>query len=458
MGGRLGRRISADDTTVAASLPSTPFSAAQVVQAGTGVENVWTYGADGTGGADSTVAIQAALTHAGTFVNPNTYYAAQGKGGTIVFVPAGNYTLSATLTVPTGVSLIGAGKTSTIFTSSVNGPVIRNDLGAFYNSFGMQLADFGIYGDRTKASQIGIDLLRPLNCTLSNLYIQACGAQGVRVRQGISNTFRQVDVVYCVGHGFDLEGGGTSWADATPNTLPSNNNTLDTCHAAYNDGAGLYMGAYVNGSLIHGGAYECNYDASGDNIGYNIEIRTTNSFLANTLSNVWVEGPVQAHVYQNTANTAIHNKIMGLNHFGNGVAGNVDRAIINASGTLIVDHPFGHGGTYKTIAASISPFRVVMPDGVIKLSFPQGSTIVDGTWIEDETGSNVIPWYNANVVDFPGALEPAATFPMVTTITLPVAGTIMDGTVLIEDGGAGDRNLIVYAGGQRFRIDGGANV
>jgi hypothetical protein len=27
---------------------------------------------------------------------------------------------------------------------------------------------------------------------------------------------------------------------------------------------------------------------------------------------------------------------------------------------------------------------------------------------------------------------------------------------VIEDAGAGDRNLIVYAGGQRFRIDGGA--
>jgi hypothetical protein len=32
----------------------------------------------------------------------------------------------------------------------------------------------------------------------------------------------------------------------------------------------------------------------------------------------------------------------------------------------------------------------------------------------------------------------------------------MDGSVLIEDNGAGDRNLIIYAGGQRFRIDGGA--
>ena len=47
---------------------------------------------------------------------------------------------------------------------------------------------------------------------------------------------------------------------------------------------------------------------------------------------------------------------------------------------------------------------------------------------------------------------------VVLTASLPAAADAMDGTILIEDGGAGDRNLIIYAGGQRFRIDGGANV
>ena len=48
--------------------------------------------------------------------------------------------------------------------------------------------------------------------------------------------------------------------------------------------------------------------------------------------------------------------------------------------------------------------------------------------------------------------------PVIATADLPAAAASMNGTVLIEDAGAGDRNLIVYAGGQRFRIDGGANV
>lgn len=45
---------------------------------------------------------------------------------------------------------------------------------------------------------------------------------------------------------------------------------------------------------------------------------------------------------------------------------------------------------------------------------------------------------------------------VVATGSLPAAASAMDGTILIENAGAGDRNVILYAGGQRFRIDGGA--
>ena len=47
---------------------------------------------------------------------------------------------------------------------------------------------------------------------------------------------------------------------------------------------------------------------------------------------------------------------------------------------------------------------------------------------------------------------------VVATASLPAASAAMDGTTLIEDAGAGNRNLIVYAGGERFRIDGGAAI
>ena len=44
---------------------------------------------------------------------------------------------------------------------------------------------------------------------------------------------------------------------------------------------------------------------------------------------------------------------------------------------------------------------------------------------------------------------------VIATASLPAADASMNGALIIEDAGAGDRNLIIYAGGQRFRIDGG---
>lgn len=46
---------------------------------------------------------------------------------------------------------------------------------------------------------------------------------------------------------------------------------------------------------------------------------------------------------------------------------------------------------------------------------------------------------------------------VIATASLPAAATAQNGRIIIEDAGAGDRNLILYAAGQRFRIDGGAS-
>jgi hypothetical protein len=44
--------------------------------------------------------------------------------------------------------------------------------------------------------------------------------------------------------------------------------------------------------------------------------------------------------------------------------------------------------------------------------------------------------------------------PMVATDNLPRAGAAVDGTILIERGGRGSRNLVFYTGGQRLRVGG----
>lgn len=48
--------------------------------------------------------------------------------------------------------------------------------------------------------------------------------------------------------------------------------------------------------------------------------------------------------------------------------------------------------------------------------------------------------------------------PVVATANLPAAGASEDGSIVIENAGAGDMNIVFYAGGERHRIDGGANV
>lgn len=40
--------------------------------------------------------------------------------------------------------------------------------------------------------------------------------------------------------------------------------------------------------------------------------------------------------------------------------------------------------------------------------------------------------------------------------SLPAAGAANNGRVIVEDGGAGNGNLVIYVGNQRFRLDGGS--
>ena len=53
---------------------------------------------------------------------------------------------------------------------------------------------------------------------------------------------------------------------------------------------------------------------------------------------------------------------------------------------------------------------------------------------------------------------PVGAIPVIATASLPAASAALDGTIVIEDNGAGDQNLIIYSNGERYRIDGGSNV
>jgi len=334
--------------------------------------------------------IQAALDYAATKVITNSNPDSQQAGGQTVFLPAGTYDIDDTLVVAPGVNLIGDGKTAAVLRNlTTNKTLVRNSVGAVYNAMGSTFENIALYGARTSNAQYGLDLLRPLNCTVRNVYIQNCGVSGLRIRQGISCLLQEVDSQLNVGAGIQLDIGAVSWADPTPNIYPTNNCTLDTCHGARNDGAGLLIQGAVNGTLVRGGAYENNYVAAGDNEGYNIEI-LGNTFSPNILDGVWVEGAVEAHVYQSQADISCPLKIIRLLHFGNGAAGNVDRAVILVHGFLHLEGAYGHGGAYKTISGSKSPFRInkALGDAQMRVVDAYGSTITDENFVEDETGAH----------------------------------------------------------------------
>lgn len=67
---------------------------------------------------------------------------------------------------------------------------------------------------------------------------------------------------------------------------------------------------------------------------------------------------------------------------------------------------------------------------------------------------------NKVAVTSTGRLVAVAEFqaPVILTANLPAAGAAQDGLVIVENGGAGNGNIVFYVGGQRFRIDGGAAV
>lgn len=365
--------------------------------------NVKAFGAKGDGTTNDTTAIQLALNAARNLVlQTATNIADQNfpnKGGLTVYVPAGQYIISQ-IEVPETVSLVGAGKTSTLFTSTFNGSIIRNKVvsgDGTYDKAGIYMADFAVQGDRTKANQTGIDTLRLFDCKMENITIYKCGKHGLHIRQAITSSFNNVTASNNVGAGIVLDEGIDFWATGVANSLPANANTILNCHGFNNDAAGLLIQGRANGNIVLGGSYESNYLASGNNIGFNIEVTAT-TFSRNLLDGVWTEGAVQAHIYINHATTGSSTDITDWKHFGNGSSGFVDRALICDRGTVSIRNAFGQADSYKSISGSTRPFRmdVAGGDAVVTIINAVGSLITNGQFLEDGSGNVVTSTYQEN--------------------------------------------------------------
>jgi hypothetical protein len=359
------------------------------------VFNVKDFGAVGDGISDDTAAIQAALDAAGVISISSPPFPGYGyliKGGSTVFIPAGKYLTSFTVTVPQNVSVDGAGKNSTILKSSYDGDILRTagvpTVAGTYDVAGIALRNFSIIGDRTKPNQVGFDFLRLVSATVENLCVSECGSHGFLMRQCGVNRFDNIEAIYNVGDGVRIQQGVFSWNNMAPNGMPSNANVFTFIRCLQNDGAGLRVTTGSSGNIFLGANCEYNYWTSGDNIGYNIHI-DTNGPQATTLYSPWTEGPAQYHVYVENSDIGIPVKIIDWRHFGNGASGTVDRALGVDTGTVILDGANGQSDYYKTISGSNSPFRIInKTTAVIRSTANRGSLVNGIDAFEDATGSH----------------------------------------------------------------------
>ena len=354
--------------------------------------NVLDYGADPTGVADSTAAINAAsaAAHALTAGTTTDPYGSKTLGGCIVFFPAGKYTISGKLMIYEFCGFRGAGNRSSVIYSSYNGNIIESQPSAYYDAFGMLIEDIGIIGDRTKTNQVGIGLLRVWEMSMKNVLVMNCGSHGIIMYQCILNTFIGVESQRNVGAGLAITGGITSWTDATPTNLPSNANDFFNCHFAFNDNAGIFITATgtgsVNSSTFYGGGCEYNYRSSAVGVGYNIRIETS-GYHPNVFNDMSVEDTnCQYHVYVNVTSGSVGAKFNNLMHIANGPSTYPLRAVKVNSGVVYISLAQQNGNAYPTTNGSTAPFELTKATGTI-YTLNCAGVVSNGLFVCDETGA-----------------------------------------------------------------------
>ena len=353
--------------------------------------NVLDYGADPTGVADSTSAINAASAAAyaltaGTVVDP---YGTKTLGGCIVFFPAGKYTVSGKLMIYENCGFRGAGNRSSVIYSSYNGNIIESQPSASYDAFGMLIEDIGIIGDRTKTSQVGIGFLRVWESVIKNVLVMNCGSDGILMKQCILNTLIAVESQRNVGAGIRITGGVTSWTDSTPTNLPSNAIDVFNGHFAFNDAAGIVLintgTGGVNQCTFYGGGCEYNYQSSSAGVGANIEV-SSSCYLPNTFNDMSVEDTkVRFHVYINQA-AGNFTKFNNLMHIANGPSTYPLRAIKAESGGVYISMAQQNGNAYPTTNGSTAPFELTKATASINTLNCAG-VVTNGQFVCDETGA-----------------------------------------------------------------------
>ena len=348
-----------------------------------------------SGAADATSFIQVALDHAGSLAIDLPAFAGYGfvqAGGTAVYLPAGHYRVRATLTLPQNVSLIGAGKHSTVLHSTAADTILRNSGNpsrtGTYDEAGIAVRNLSFIGDRNRAGQVGLSFLRLTSATIENISVEQCGSDGIRLYQCGANRFDNVESVYNRGNGLWIGGGFNRWTDQKPNNLPSNANMFSLYRGLQNAGAGIRLDKNCNGNVFFGVTCENNYYGITDPESCNVRVES-NSYSSNSFYDLWTEGACQAHVLVTCVDVSVMTKLTNWKHFGDGASGNVGRALIVDAGTVMLDAPYGTGASYRLLNGSATPFRITNKlKSAIYIVNARGSEVTGAKLVDDSAGQS----------------------------------------------------------------------
>ncbi len=364
--------------------------------------NVKAFGAVGNGVSDDTAELQGAVD------------AAVATAGQVV-LPPGRYIVSSPITITGDIrisgTLVAGGGLGTSIEGTVAGSLISKSSGVGNRVIIDDLQLINYHATGTCVSLTG---------TQAPAGVYRCGLSG---HKGI--VFDGDSHFNTVASNCRISRGGTTLAGSKGITLTNHQNVL-SC-----DVTDFEYGVYWEGvgTNVFGGRYEVNVHgiyvtgiATGTISGVAMEGNDYGVTLF-SVAGVTVTG---CRLYS-TAAAPSGQSIVGYN-----IVSTVNCALIGCF----------EGGQTTTAAYRISGGG----QGVTLISCSSN----EGVWDLGTSGE-------AQIINCAG-IDDIIRLPVIATASLPAAATVQNGRAVIEDAGTGDRNLIIYAGGQRFRIDGGANV
>jgi hypothetical protein len=426
------------------------------------------FDAAGDGATDDTVAIQAAVDACaltgGTLVFPPGTYLVSSPGIVLPAIPSPLVPMrmnirgyGATIKATTAISMMKRATPASI-SDATSGTAWR-----------FQIVGLKFLGNGT-ADQVGLDMIGTYGLVVKDCEFDACDT-GCRITFGLMTKIRSCFDNACESYGFVVRSGDGVITGATVLNSGSNHTVLQSCRSSASSGELAQF--YIRASS-----------------GVRLEDCITEGLT-----------PVNAIDFSASASGVVKHFEVRNHHSENAPTGAVIKAQADGGGSVVVDglwHQALNCTLIEAASCNASTFHIRdIPWWPTGSKLKHGTlTTSDPTWIFDHgvgqyDGGDIILtdsayWVDTVVPAYLNTNNRGALFSdvahvmkpsngvlsilgravasggvdtrIVATASLPAASATMNGHILIEDAGAGDRNLIIYAGGERFRIDGGANV